>query len=602
MNTTKGLRFALYARVSTENQKEEGESLDTQIKMMREWVNSIGGVVSKEYKFAESATAGNDRPSLREMFTHASKGMFDAVMVVALDRLSRDPSGSPYIEKNLRDFQLRLFEKTSESNLRTPEGKLTRQMQSVIGEFAVNRLKWAAAASRLERAKRGWPHSGMLPYGRRVVKVKDRRNQDAQWELDPTTSLKAHEMYRLYIDEGLTFADVGRRIKMNPETVRRILIEQSGGVWVREFTDPASGEVVTVNTEIPPLFDDEQKSKLLARAKQNQLERAGWENRRRDYPLSHFIRCANPECSWSNLSGHQTYDKKTRKDGTTETATYSYYNHLPRNRKGANCIHSIPAQEIEDEIFSRIGQFLKNSEVLLSAIRSAMIKNPEEIERLEREKTELSQLLASENKRLSNALDMVLEHRGTPTAAALEGKIQTLNNSISASSERLLEVQNTLKITVLPDDLEQRIKAAVSRLAGLHGHMPMHWPIEAKRALLRLFIGGDKSTRFDRSGKHVRSDERGIFISKVQPDDEAPYWTYQVKGAVGNFSGAITNVIETYEKYADEEISRQFSNAELHELARMSEDFTGMKDFRVSPPASTLVKSCCAPCTIRPAR
>jgi len=118
MNMTKGLRFALYARVSTENQKEEGESLDTQIKMMREWVESIGGVASKEYKVQESATAGNDRPSLREMFTDASKGLFDAVMVVALDRLSRDPSGSPYIEKNLRDFQLRLFEKTSESNLR----------------------------------------------------------------------------------------------------------------------------------------------------------------------------------------------------------------------------------------------------------------------------------------------------------------------------------------------------------------------------------------------------------------------------------------------------------------------------------------------------
>lgn len=290
MTSADSLRFAIYARVSTEAQEAGGESLSTQVKQMRRWVTSIGGTVAKEYQVQESAMPGQERPSLRRLFSDASMGLFDAVMVVALDRLSRDTGKNTVIETNLRTFGLRLFEKATESNLYTPEGKLTRQMQSVIGEFTVNRLKWAAAASRLERAKRGWPHGEKVPYGRRLLTATDRRASEAVWHLDPEAQTRVARMYHLYIDRGVTFAKVGAELGMNPETIRRILVEQSGSEWVRHFTDPATGQKVEVRTAIPALLDAAQQGRIRDRAKQNQLERAGWTKRSREYPLSGFVR------------------------------------------------------------------------------------------------------------------------------------------------------------------------------------------------------------------------------------------------------------------------------------------------------------------------
>ena len=47
------LKVAIYARVSTDAQEDEGQSLTTQLEMMRSAVARIGGTVIKEYAVQE---------------------------------------------------------------------------------------------------------------------------------------------------------------------------------------------------------------------------------------------------------------------------------------------------------------------------------------------------------------------------------------------------------------------------------------------------------------------------------------------------------------------------------------------------------------------
>ena len=143
--TSCGLNFAIYARVSTESQEEDGQSLDTQLKMMQDNVQRLGGKVTKPYPIQESAMPGEKRDSITSLLRDAANGCFDAVMVCKLDRLSRSIEVLKYIERNLLNFGILLFEGSEQHNLRSAEGSLNRGMQALIGEYSVNRLKWAAA-------------------------------------------------------------------------------------------------------------------------------------------------------------------------------------------------------------------------------------------------------------------------------------------------------------------------------------------------------------------------------------------------------------------------------------------------------------------------
>jgi len=583
------LRIALYARVSTEAQEDEGQSLSTQVAMMTEAVARLGATVAEVYQIQESAMPDKERPSLTSMLKDASLGRFDAVMVCKMDRLSRSIAVWNHVENSLRQFGILLFEGQDEHNLRSAEGRLNRGMQALIGEYSVNRLKWSAAASRLERARRGWPHSGMVPFGRMLKDVKGRKDADAEWIFDEPKAKLAAEMYSLYVGQGLSLGQVGARVSMNPETVRRVMMDQGGPEWVRSFLDPATGVQVEVRTAIPRLFSDAQLLKLQERAKQNQLERAGWAGRKRDYPLSLYLRCSNPECNWSNLSGRtSSFFKLTAASGRPSAEKdYSYYMHLPRNRHGADCLKSVPAGQLEDEIFSRLGQLLSDSGQLVDAVRAAMITAPEEIQKLKVELAELVSAKKSAGKLLSNALEVVFEMKGTAAGAMAQAKVDEQNKAVAQIEERLAEVRQSLKVVDFPKDFPERFANTMHRMVGLNGHMPMHWPTKAKKALLALFFGGTRSTRFDRKGRHQHSDQRGIFVTKVETEWGAPYWRYEARGSIGDFSGALTSIVSVYDKESSEPTPRRFTPEEVMELSALATTFEGLLPCRSSPQAST---------------
>jgi site-specific DNA recombinase len=579
------LKVAIYARVSTEAQEDEGQSLTTQLEMMRSAVARIGGTVIKEYAVQESAMPGGERPSLTAMLREAAQGLFDAVMVCKVDRLSRSIDVLRHVEASLSTFGVALFEGSEQQNLRSAEGRLNRGMQALIGEYSVNRLKWSAAASRLERAKRGWPHSGQLPFGRVVLNNQNRRSENAEWGLNDKANL-VKKMYELYVVRGQTLAEVGRTLRMEPETVRRIMVNQSGGIWNRSFIDPATGEKIAVHTLIPRLLTEVQIARVKERTTQNQVERAGWANRKRDYPLSQYIRCSNPACGWSNLSGHLCRDYGKSGDSKKEPTIYSYYAHLWSKRvKGGECVGCIPADQIEDEIFSRLGQLLANAKDMTKAVRRALIVSPDKQQALENEEQQLRADLKRSKKILNNALEIMFEQRGMPSARLAQTKVEEQNKLIVQISERLKEVETELKVASIPDDFPAKYSQAMQRMVGLHGNAPVFWPIKAKRALLALFFGG-KSTRFDRSERHKRSDQRGIFVSKIKDAEGCEYWKYEVRGCIADFTGALTNVVEIYERESEELVQNDFACEDLSLLSSIVSELDGFLSFRVSEPAS----------------
>ncbi|MDF3071349.1 MAG: recombinase family protein [Polyangiaceae bacterium] len=84
------MRAAVYARFSSENQREQG--IDDQIRVCREFAKRDGITILEEHIYFDEAQSGSirARPGLEALKRAAEDKQFDAVLVDDSSRLSRD--------------------------------------------------------------------------------------------------------------------------------------------------------------------------------------------------------------------------------------------------------------------------------------------------------------------------------------------------------------------------------------------------------------------------------------------------------------------------------------------------------------------------------
>jgi site-specific DNA recombinase len=130
-NPTEVLRVALYARVSTEEQKE-GQTIDSQIAELERFARDKGWQITGTYKDEGWSGSLLARPELDRLRDDASKKLFGIVLVNDVDRLARDVSHLGIVKRDLEKcgtqvvFRKLPAEKSPTYNL----------MVNILGSFA----------------------------------------------------------------------------------------------------------------------------------------------------------------------------------------------------------------------------------------------------------------------------------------------------------------------------------------------------------------------------------------------------------------------------------------------------------------------------------
>ncbi|MDS8186326.1 recombinase family protein, partial [Streptococcus pneumoniae] len=94
-------KVAIYVRVSTTSQVEEGYSIDEQKAKLSSYCDIKDWSVYKIYTDGGFSGSNTDRPALEGLIKDAKKRKFDTVLVYKLDRLSRSQKDTLYLIEDI---------------------------------------------------------------------------------------------------------------------------------------------------------------------------------------------------------------------------------------------------------------------------------------------------------------------------------------------------------------------------------------------------------------------------------------------------------------------------------------------------------------------
>ena len=221
---------AIYARVSSEQQKEEN-TIASQTAALVDFARGQGYSVPDDWVIEDEGFSGASllRPGLERLRDLAAEGYIQAVLIHSPDRLSRKYAYQVLLtEEFARHGVETIFLKAPHSG--TPEDQLMLQFQGMIAEYE--------RAQILERSRRGKRHRakagevsvlGGAPYGYRYIRKAS--GASARYETDAAEAEVVRLVYDKYTVGGRSIGAIARLLRgMGVPTRRRVRWERSV-VW-----------------------------------------------------------------------------------------------------------------------------------------------------------------------------------------------------------------------------------------------------------------------------------------------------------------------------------------------------------------------------------
>lgn len=165
---------ALYIRVSTDTQFEEGYSVDAQKEMLIGYCNSKG---IKNYQFyIDGGFSGSniERPQMQMLVEDVKANKYNAVVVYKLDRLSRSQKDTLYlIEDVFNPHGVDFVSLNENMDTSTPIGRAMLGIMSAFAQLERETIRERTRMGMKERVKAGlWMGGGRIPYGYDYDRIK----------------------------------------------------------------------------------------------------------------------------------------------------------------------------------------------------------------------------------------------------------------------------------------------------------------------------------------------------------------------------------------------------------------------------------------------
>lgn len=319
-------KVAVYIRVSTLSQLEEGYSIEEQKAKLESYCDIKDWHVYKVYTDGGFSGSTTERPALEQLIKDAKNKLFDTVLVYKLDRLSRSQKDTLYlIEDIFLKNNIEFVSLLENFDTSTPFGRAVIGLLSVFAQLEREQIKERMQLGKLGRAKAGksmmWAKTS---YGYNYDK------ETGSMTVNEYEALAVKEIFTSYL-AGMSITKL--RDKINEEypkqpawsyrTIRGILANP-----VYCGLNQYKGQTFQgTHKPIISLVDFEQTQRELAKRQQTAKELSNPRPFQAKYMLSGLAQCGYCHAPLKVILG------AIRKDGT-RFKRYECYQRHPRKTRG----------------------------------------------------------------------------------------------------------------------------------------------------------------------------------------------------------------------------------------------------------------------------
>lgn len=492
--TNKSIKVAIYVRVSTEEQAEQGYSIDAQLDTLRNYCNLYGKEIHEEYVDAGiSGTSIEGRFALQRLLKDAKKNLFHEVLVWKISRLARNSLELLTTIEQFKRLNISFRSFTENFETETPTGKLTLQMMSAIGEFERNTIVENVKMGMKQRAKTG-KHNGKLPLGYQAIADPSDPSGCSNVVVVEAEALIVRKIFELYAaghglksianelnhigyktKTGNTFSTTAiKEILHNPFFNGKVRYNRYEN-WSDKRRRGKSAEPIIADGKHEAIIHDTLWEKV-----QFLLQKKSFTPSRifdGEFLLSGLIRC--PKCGAAMVAS------RTRsKTKTGEVVNRLYYSCGAFRSKGSSVCsaNSIRKQEAEEEVFNRLAQVLSKDRILKAIVDKMNHRLATRTLPLQAELEHIRSQLEQAESRKRKYLDL-FEH-GNVDKSFFTGRMQEIQADLIKSRAE----KSRLELELTEDNTSPVAFEQVQELIhGFHQVLAAA-PFEQRKTLLHLFI------------------------------------------------------------------------------------------------------------------
>ncbi|HBH1433087.1 TPA: recombinase family protein [Clostridioides difficile] len=451
-------RVAIYCRVSTVEQAEEGYSIDSQYQNIKEYCEREGHEIYKLYE--DRGISGkniSNRPGIKQLLEDAKNNKFDLVLSWKLNRLSRKLLDILNIVEFLDKHNVAFRSLTESFETETPSGKLQLNIMGAIGEFERETIADNVRMSLIAKSKEGlWCGGVVLGYDTVEIPNEGKKRKNTKLQINEKEASTVRRIFELY-SQGYGYKAVVNRInkegyktKRNNEfavaTVKEILknpiyigkirynVRQD---WSKKRRNNINQNPIISDGQHEPIIDMETWNKVQVILK----ERSKKHNKIYDseFPLTGILKC--PVCGAGMTISRST---SKRKDGTKKVLEYYSCGNW-KNKGTAVCRSNSIRVEVADEyVLNKIMTVINNKSILKRVIdninRNKSSKLQPTIDELGRITNEINKLNSKKNKNIELFEDGILDKDELST------RVKSINDDIDKLKYREQELKQEVQL------------------------------------------------------------------------------------------------------------------------------------------------------------
>lgn len=366
------IRAGIYVRVSTDEQRDYGYSIDNQIRNLEEYCHKNNYEIIGIYNDAGHSGKDLFRPAMQKLLEDIKTGKVDKLVAIKVDRLTRNGYDGYWLLNYCEEHNVKIELSLEPYDVSTANGEMIFGMNLIFGQR--ERKEIGARTKRgLEEMALQKRHPGKAPYGY------TRNKEIGNLEINNIEAEVVKEIYEL-CSKGTSLREIARIMKKENRYLKhgkweddRVFNILSNPVYNGTFhfgkRTRKKEEVLVVKDYCPKIIEDKLYKMAMKGLEKNKHSNYG----SHIHLFSSLVKC--PECSKIMSS---TISYKKQKDGSNKEYYFLECRNVGCRLKGKN----YNAERIEEKLIKMLNELMVYSIMNDKIITIPTQDNKEELVRV----------------------------------------------------------------------------------------------------------------------------------------------------------------------------------------------------------------------------